>query len=118
MTDIDYDALAKHLVPRLNTAIEEAVTRALGTRTDPKWADKSCNPYGSARAFLDAARRNEFKTFRRKRRITAEWSEVAAAIERTRGAGRKAKPAAAPTLDIDKLVEESRPRRHRRNDHG
>ena len=118
MTDIDYDALAEHLVPRLKAVITEAVAHALGARMDPKWADKFSNPYGSARAFLDAARRNEFKTFRRNRRITAEWSEVARAIERTRGAGRKAKPATSPTLDIDKLVEESRPRRHRRNDHG
>jgi hypothetical protein len=116
--DIDYTRLAEHLMPRLNAVIEAAVERTLSGRAHPEWADKFSNPYGSERAFLEAARRCEFKTFRRNRRITAAWTDAVAAIKRTRGAGRKPKPTALPVLDIDKLVEESKPRRHKGSDHG
>jgi hypothetical protein len=47
----------------------------------PKYADALHNPLGSPRAFADAARRGDFTTFRRSRRVTAYWCDVERWIE-------------------------------------
>ncbi len=76
----------------------------------PKYADKERNPYGKPRAFLDAARRGDFATFRRCRRLTALWPDVEAAIERRRTAKAALAPL-APAVDIDQLLAGARPRK-------
>ena len=115
---IDYGELARALI---REGLPHAIAAQMAPpNAHPEWADKLCNPYGSERAFLDAARRGEFKTFRRSRRITAMWVDVANVIKHTRGAGAKPRPSASsePDVDIGKLVEESRPRRSRVSTHG
>ena len=42
----------------------------------PQYADATCNPYGAQRPFADAARRGDFATFRRARKVTALWADV------------------------------------------
>jgi hypothetical protein len=112
LSDADLDRLAARLAPRLAAALAPA---------HPEWADKDHNPYGSERAFLDVARRGDFKSFRRNRRITARWVDVAAAIESSKGAGRrKVAPATAPgnNIDVDRLLREAKPRRGRERTDG
>ncbi len=109
LSDAEIEQIAKAVAAKL----------AAPPAAHPEWADKLRNPYGSERAFLDAARRGDFKTFRRATRITARWVDVAAAIELTRGAGRRLKPGRSePDVDIDKLVADGKPRRGRVNAHG
>jgi hypothetical protein len=69
------DELADRIADRLAVRISQGAQR---------YADKDANPYGSARAFLDAARRGDFPTFKRARKVTAKWGDVEAAIESRR----------------------------------
>jgi hypothetical protein len=87
------------------------IRASVGTPPPPEWADKDHNPYGSERAFLDAARRREFPTFTVRRRVTAEWSHVVEAIQKKRREKKGAEERAPD--DIARLVEESRPGRGR-----
>lgn len=120
------DALAERIAPLIapviGVVVETAVARAMSALepSGPKWADKLCNPYGSERAFLDAARRGDFETFRRARRVTALWVDVVAAIEGRQGGGRKKRPAAPaePDVNIVRLVEEGRPGKKKRKTDG
>lgn len=90
--------------------LAELVADRLAAKAPPKYADKDRNPYGSERAFLDAARRGEFPTFRVVRRVTAMWAEVEAALERNRKTARERKTAES-SVDIDELLEGSRVRK-------
>lgn len=104
------EAIAAVVVERLRGVVPAVATVA------PEWADKFTNPYGSERAFLDAARRGEFKTFRRCRRVTARWADVAAAIERKPHQPRAAQPVPAEDVNIDELLASALPRRHPRTE--
>lgn len=61
----------------------------------PHYADATSNPLDSDRAFLDAARRGDFATFKRGKRITALWSDVERYIEGCKRPARAPKDAAA-----------------------
>jgi hypothetical protein len=105
----DYSELARALIREgLPQALAAQITP---TPSHPEWADKTCNPFGTERAFLEAARRGDFPSFRRARRITARWADVSAAIERSKGARRRtiSRSEAAPQVDIAMLVREGRP---------
>lgn len=83
-----------HPLDVLMVALADRLAPLLAARLDanrPHYADRARNPYGSPRAFLDAARRGEFPTFMRARRVTALWADVEAAIER-RARARRPKP--------------------------
>ena len=69
------DMLARALAPR--------IAERLGA-SKPRYADVKNNPFGSGRAFLDAARRGDFPTFTRARKVTALWVDVETAIEARR----------------------------------
>jgi hypothetical protein len=76
LLDTLLDALAERLASK--------VAERLGTPT-PRYADATNNPLGSGRAFLDAARRGAFPTFKRRRAAVARWADVEGWIEsRTR----------------------------------
>jgi len=47
----------------------------------PRYATARENPMGSSRAFLDAARRGDFPTFRRGRCVAALWADVEGYVE-------------------------------------
>ena len=68
------------LVERVARRVVELL-RADAPAVTPRYADARDNPLGSPRAFADAARRGDFPTFRRSRRVTALWCDVAAWIE-------------------------------------
>jgi hypothetical protein len=74
------DAVTADLVERVARRVVELL-RAESPVVTPRYADAESNPLGSARAFADAARRGDFPTFRRSRRVTAKWSDVEAWIE-------------------------------------
>jgi hypothetical protein len=85
-----FDPILVALADRLAPLLAERLTQAR-----PRYADARSNPIGSPRAFLDAARRSDFPTFLRARRITALWADVEASIERRSRAQRpKPDPAA------------------------
>ena len=67
--------VVEKLTPTLQTLIATAIAELLApTSASPKYADAKNDPLGSPNAFLVAARRNDFTTFRRKRRIMTEAS--------------------------------------------
>lgn len=71
-------------------AVATRVVEKLGAMTGkPRYADAKDNPFGSERAFLDAARRGDFETFIRARRVTARWEDVERYLE---GRKRRARP--------------------------
>lgn len=74
------DDQAAELVERTARRVVELL-RADVPAPAPRYADAKDNPLGSARAFADAARRGDFPTFRRSRRVTALWTDVEAWIQ-------------------------------------
>ena len=60
----------------------------------PRYADANNNPLGSARAFLDAARRRDFPSFKRARNVVALWADVERYIES------RQRPARVPANDL------------------
>jgi len=74
--------------------IAEKVAMRVGAER-PRYADATSNPLDSDRAFLDAARRGDFATFKRGKRITALWSDVERSIESRVCPARKPKDIAA-----------------------
>jgi hypothetical protein len=78
MLDAFVDAVATRVVEKLG---------ALPTK--PRYANAKNNPLESERAFLDAARRGDFETFIRARRVTALWEDVERYVE---GRKRRARP--------------------------
>ena len=83
------------LVDLLAARVAEKLAPHL-TGEKPRYADGRNNPLGSKRAFLDAARRKDFSTFVRSRRITALWSDVERYVESRKRAPR------APKMDSDR----------------
>lgn len=102
----DLALLAERLSPMVQRVVEEALGKALhaAQARHPEWADKNSNPCGSARAFLDAARRKEFKTFRRNRLVTARWAEVQEAIEKRKK--KRAGKAGEVDVDVNAMVDD------------
>jgi hypothetical protein len=98
LSDRDVERIAERVAALLGPLLTKSAS--------PKYADRDSNPFGKPRAFMDAARRGDFATFRRCRRITALWVDVEAAVERRR----KPAPLAA-SIDIDKLLDGARPKR-------
>jgi hypothetical protein len=89
---------AQEIVERTARRVVEllqAGTAAASTAT--RYADSLDNPLGSARAFADAARRGDFPTFRKSRRVTALWTDVETWIQsrpaKRRGPGDAIDPA-------------------------
>jgi hypothetical protein len=74
-----FDALVDVLADRILAKLE-------GRSTVARYADVEASPYRTGRAFLDAARREEFPTFLRSRRVTALWGDCEQAIERRKRA--------------------------------
>jgi len=75
---------ADHLLNALLEVLAERVADKIAARmgaSAPRYATARDNPIGSARAFLDAARRGDFPTFRRGRCVAALWSEVERHVE-------------------------------------
>jgi hypothetical protein len=70
---VTIDAIARRVVELLHNVTAPTIA--------PRYADALSNPLGSPRAFADAARRGDFPTFRRCRRVTALWLDVEAWIE-------------------------------------
>lgn len=79
------DAFLEVLADRVAERLAPLVSRA----EKPRYADGRNNPLGSERAFLDAARRGDFETFTRARRVTARWEDVERYVE---GRKRRARP--------------------------
>jgi hypothetical protein len=113
---LDDDHIANKVVEKLTPTLQALIATAIAgvlvpTSAAPKYADAKNNPLGSPNAFLVAARRNDFATFRRKRRITAVWVDVESWLE-----SRK-RPSVVPASSLDgrALLEQShakkRPRR-------
>jgi hypothetical protein len=94
------DALLDDLADRL---AERLAVRA--GASSPRYADAKHNPLGSARAFLDAARRRDFATFRRGREVVARWADVEAWIESRKRPVQL--PPAVPANDDRALLEAS-----------
>lgn len=102
------EATAPGAIEALVDLIADKLAERSGGGGAPKYADATNNPYGSARAFADAARREEFPTFIRARRVTALWTDVEAAIERRKRPVRPRKaapPAPQSPLDDRALLE-------------
>ena len=83
---LDDDQIASKVVEKLIPTLQAMIATAIAevtapTPASPKYADAKNNPLGSPNAFLVAARRNDFATFRRKRRITALWADVERCLE-------------------------------------
>ena len=74
------DQLLQALIEVLADRLAEKVTERLQVTT-PRYATGRDNPIGSARAFLDAARRGDFPTFRRGRCVAALWADVERYVE-------------------------------------
>lgn len=90
---------AEQLLGALIEALAERVAEKMAARlpaSTPRYATAKENPIGSARAFLDAARRGDFPTFRRGRSVAALWSDVERYVENR-------KPMAA-TIDDDRAI--------------
>ena len=69
-----FDALVDVLADRILAKLESRSTA-------PRYADVESSPYRTGRAFQEAARRGEFPTFLRSRRVTALWGDCEQAIE-------------------------------------
>lgn len=93
-------------------AAREAVKEALANRDAPEYATARHNPLGSKRSFLNAARANKFRSFKRGRETAARWEDVAAYIEST--ARTKRKKASQADVDVDRLFDETFGDRRRR----
>ena len=94
-----FDALLSLLAARLAPMVAAHLVQP------SRYADKDSNPYGSGRAFLDAARRGDFPTFRRARKVTARWEEVETALEKRRPA--RAQACLPGPIDPDRAELES-----------
>jgi hypothetical protein len=95
------------MAPELFDAILDELAVRLAARLasrqgppTPRFADAENNPLGSARAFQDAARRGDFPSFIRNRRVTALWSDVEQAMMQKRPRRRPAPT--APEIDDDR----------------
>lgn len=82
-----------------------AVEAVLAKKQVPQYATAKNNPLGSPRSFLNAARANKFKSFKKGRETAAKWDEVAAYVESTGRTRRKQTSQA--DADIDRLYEET-----------
>ena len=116
---VDDDHIASKVVEKLTPTLQAMIATAIAevivpTSASPKYADAKNNPLGSPNAFLVAARRNDFATFRRKRRITALWVDVERSLE-----GRK-RPSVvhADPLDGRALLERSHAKKRLRTSLG
>ncbi len=116
---LDDDHIASKVVEKLTPTLHALITTAIAevvvpTSASPKYADAKNNPLGSSNAFLVAARRNDFATFRRKRRITALWVDVERSLE-----GRKPPSSAhADPLNGHALLEQSHAKKRLRRSLG
>ena len=68
------------------------------------FADAKNNPLGSARAFLDAARRRDFPSFKRGRNVVALWADVEAYVLSRKRPAREPTPASTEDDDT-RLLE-------------
>ncbi len=84
------DAFADFIAER----VAEKVALRVGAAS-PRYADATSNPLESERAFLDAARRGDFATFKRCKRVTALWVDVQQSMEGRVRPARKPKDVAA-----------------------
>jgi hypothetical protein len=94
------DALLDELADRL---VEKLAKRERGAT--PRFADARNNPLASSRAFLDAARRGDFPSFKRGREVVARWADVERYIE-SRGHSARIRTAAQPAIDEDRILLE------------
>lgn len=74
-------ALDAALEAVLRRVVREELAAALAGRGTPEHATARENPLGSERAFLAAARKGAFPTFRAGRQVAARWSDVVAWME-------------------------------------
>ena len=116
---VDDDHIASKVVekltPTLQTLIANEIAKVIApTSASPKYADAKNNPLGSPNAFLVAARRNDFATFRRKRRITALWADV----ERWLESRKRPSVVQANPLDGRALLEQSHAKKRNRTSLG
>lgn len=90
------------LLEGLLCVLADLIAERLAERAAPdpaaRFASAKDNPLGTPRAFLDAARRGDFRTFRRGREVVARWADVVAYIE-GRECKRKPRPRPAAPLD-------------------
>jgi hypothetical protein len=96
---------ADHVVEVLLDTLAERVADKLASRMGKpahRYADAKHNPLGAARAFLDAARRGDFASFKRGRVVVARWEDVEGYIETRR---RSVRPRMAG-LDNDRALLE------------
>lgn len=70
------DVIADFIAERLALKLAPLVGAA-----KPHYADGESNPFGSRSAFMAAASRSDFATFKRCKRVTALWSDVERSIE-------------------------------------
>jgi hypothetical protein len=83
------DAVADLLAAKVAERLSVPATR---------YADGKANPLGSRRAFLDAARRGDFPSFKRGREVVARWEDVVAYIE--------SRPRDAPAARVDEAEDD------------
>ena len=94
------DDQASEIVERTARRVVELL-QAAGSVANPKHADANNNPLGSSRAFLDAHRRRDFKTFKRGREIVAIWTDVERFIESRPAAPRPVTTTEPTPSDVD-----------------
>jgi hypothetical protein len=70
-----------------------------------RYADARNNPLGSERAFLDAARRGAFESFKRGRTVAARWEDVEKYVESCKRPARRAVECAETDTDREELAK-------------
>lgn len=94
-------------------AVARVVEERLRAEVAPTYATAKHNPLGSSRAFLDAARRGDFRSHKVGREVRALWIDVDSYIQSKPGSRRRVERA---TLEQE-LATSAGPRRGR-VDHG
>ncbi|NUQ76819.1 MAG: hypothetical protein HUU21_25065 [Polyangiaceae bacterium] len=78
---VDLDALLDELADRVAERITQRIGKGIPTASGSEYYSANNNPLGSQRAFLDAARRKDFPSFKPGRTVLARREDVDRWIE-------------------------------------
>ena len=78
---VDLDALLDELADRVAERITQRIGKDVPTASGSEYYTAASNPLGSRRAFLDAARRRDFLSFKAGRTVLAKREDVHRWIE-------------------------------------
>ncbi|WP_437961344.1 hypothetical protein WME76_18015 [Sorangium sp. So ce119] len=126
LLSVQADAFDTH-ARTLRALVEVLAARGISAQPTPRYATAKSNPLGSSRAFLDAHRRGDFATFKRRREVVALWTDVESWIESRKPAPRERKP--VDDADDDRALlqragvrlqpaNDAAPARHRKHSRG